>query len=65
MLERLKLQNVGPAPSMDLTLAPRINLITGDLTDNDWPIAITHLIVPGDIVHTGQTRSSKTTLAKR
>ena len=30
MLERLELANVGPAPSMALELAPRINLITGD-----------------------------------
>jgi len=30
MLERLKLENVGPAPSMEMELAPRVNLITGD-----------------------------------
>lgn len=30
MLERLELANVGPAPTMTLELAPRINLITGD-----------------------------------
>jgi len=30
MLERLKLQNVGPAPSMEIEFAPRVNLITGD-----------------------------------
>jgi len=30
MLERLKLQNVGPAAAMELELAPRVNLITGD-----------------------------------
>ena len=30
MLERLQLDNVGPAPAMALELAPRINLITGD-----------------------------------
>lgn len=30
MLERLDLQNVGPAPRMSLDLAPRLNLITGD-----------------------------------
>ena len=30
MLERLELQNVGPAPEMVLDLAPRLNLITGD-----------------------------------
>ena len=30
MLERLKLENVGPAPEMVLDLAPRMNLITGD-----------------------------------
>jgi hypothetical protein len=30
MLESLALQNVGPAPRMELDLAPRINLITGD-----------------------------------
>lgn len=30
MLERLELQNVGPAPHMLLELAPRLNLITGD-----------------------------------
>ena len=30
MLERLKLQNVGPAPEMELDFAQRVNLITGD-----------------------------------
>ena len=30
MLERLELENVGPAPEMVLDLAPRMNLITGD-----------------------------------
>lgn len=30
MLRRLELQNVGPAPSMALEFAPRLNLITGD-----------------------------------
>lgn len=30
MLELLRLQNVGPAPEMDMRLAPRLNLITGD-----------------------------------
>lgn len=30
MLERLELENVGPAPDMALDLAPRLNLITGD-----------------------------------
>lgn len=30
MLERLKLQDVGPAPTLDFVLAPRLNLITGD-----------------------------------
>lgn len=30
MLERLTLKNVGPAPEMELRLAPRLNLITGD-----------------------------------
>ena len=30
MLERLQLENVGPAPKMVLDLAPRLNLITGD-----------------------------------
>lgn len=30
MLQRLTLSNVGPAPSMDMVLAPRLNLITGD-----------------------------------
>lgn len=30
MLERLHLRNVGPAPEMELSLAPRLNLITGD-----------------------------------
>ena len=30
MLERLELQNVGPAPEMNLELAPRVNLFTGD-----------------------------------
>ena len=30
MLERLELENVGPAPKMVLDLAPRFNLITGD-----------------------------------
>jgi len=30
MLELLHLQNVGPAPEMEMQLAPRLNLITGD-----------------------------------
>ena len=30
MLDRLELENVGPAPEMVLDLAPRLNLITGD-----------------------------------
>ena len=30
MLEYLRLRNVGPAPEMELSLAPRLNLITGD-----------------------------------
>lgn len=30
MLKRLELENVGPAPRMELNLAPRLNLITGD-----------------------------------
>ncbi len=30
MLERLELENVGPAPEMVLDLKPRLNLITGD-----------------------------------
>lgn len=30
MLESLHLKNVGPAPEMDLELAPRLNLMTGD-----------------------------------
>lgn len=30
MLEYLGLRNVGPAPQLELTLAPRVNLITGD-----------------------------------
>ena len=30
MLNRLEMENIGPAPSMALDLAPRLNLITGD-----------------------------------
>ncbi|HXQ36633.1 MAG TPA: ATP-binding protein [Anaerolineales bacterium] len=30
MLEYLRLKNAGPAPEMELSLAPRLNLITGD-----------------------------------
>ena len=30
MLERLELENVGPAPALVMDLAPRMNLITGD-----------------------------------
>ena len=30
MLEYLRLKNVGPAPEMEMELAPRLNLITGD-----------------------------------
>jgi hypothetical protein len=30
MLDYLKLENVGPAPEMEMKLAPRLNLITGD-----------------------------------
>src|SRR5690242_399195 len=30
MLEYLRLKNVGPAPEMELSLAPRLNVITGD-----------------------------------
>lgn len=30
MLTHLNLQNVGPAPKLELSFAPRLNLITGD-----------------------------------
>lgn len=30
MLERLRLTNVGPAPHLEMELAPRLNLLTGD-----------------------------------
>lgn len=30
MLEYLRLENVGPAPEMEMELAPRLNLLTGD-----------------------------------
>jgi hypothetical protein len=30
MLKRIKLEGVGPAPTMELDLAPRLNLLTGD-----------------------------------
>ncbi len=30
MLEYLRLENVGPAPTMEMELAPRLNLLTGD-----------------------------------
>ena len=30
MLESLKLENVGPVPKMEIELAPRMNLLTGD-----------------------------------
>lgn len=30
MLHRLHLKNVGPAPDLDMNLAPRLNLVTGD-----------------------------------
>ena len=30
MLEYLHLKNVGPAPEMEMDLAPRLNLVTGD-----------------------------------
>ena len=43
MLEYLKLENVGPAPCMEVEFAPRVNLITGDnglgksfLLDTAW-----------------------------
>ena len=36
MLERLELENVGPAPKMALDLAPRLNLITPG-HDPFWP----------------------------
>ena len=43
MLEYLKLENVGPAPRMEIEFAPRVNLITGDnglgksfLLDTAW-----------------------------
>ena len=43
MLEYLKLENVGPAPYMEVEFAPRVNLITGDnglgksfLLDTAW-----------------------------
>ncbi len=43
MLEYLKLENVGPAPAMEVEFAPRVNLITGDnglgksfLLDTAW-----------------------------
>lgn len=58
MLEYLKLTNVGPAPEMEMELAPRLNIITGDnglgksfLLDVAW-WALTRtwargLVVPG------------------
>lgn len=30
MLKHLKLHNLGPAPALELTLRPRLNIITGD-----------------------------------
>lgn len=30
MLEYLHLKNVGPSPEMEMNLAPRLNLLTGD-----------------------------------
>lgn len=43
MLEYLKLENVGPAPRMEVEFAPRVNLLTGDnglgksfLLDSAW-----------------------------
>lgn len=30
MITRLKLNNVGPAPTMDLEFGDRLNIITGD-----------------------------------
>ena len=30
MLKHLKLNNLGPAPALELTLRPRLNLVTGD-----------------------------------
>ena len=43
MLEYLKLENVGPAPRMEVEFAPRVNLMTGDnglgksfLLDTAW-----------------------------
>lgn len=61
MLKHLKLQNLGPASSLELTLSPRLNLITGDnglgksfLLDvawwamtRKWPAEINPLLTAG------------------
>lgn len=61
MLKRLSLTNVGPAPQMEMDLAPRLNLITGDnglgksfLLDaawwsltRRWPYEVNHNMTSG------------------
>ncbi len=61
MLKHLKLHNLGPAPSLELTLSPRLNVITGDnglgksfLLDvawwamtRKWPAEINPLLTAG------------------
>ncbi len=61
MLKHLKLNNLGPAPALELTLSPRLNLITGDnglgksfLLDvawwamtRKWPAEINPLLTAG------------------
>ncbi len=61
MLKHLKLHNLGPAPALELTLRPRLNLITGDnglgksfLLDvawwamtRKWPAEINPLLTAG------------------
>lgn len=61
MLKYLRLSNVGPAPEMEMTLAPRLNIITGDnglgksfLLDvawwaltRRWPQEVNHAMTSG------------------
>ena len=70
MLESLYLKNVGPAPEMEMELAPRLNLITGDnglsksfLLDAAW-WALTRqwphdLIEQGGVVRVGERRGMR------
>ena len=57
MLEYLKLENVGPAPCMEVEFAPRVNLITGG--QRPWKeLSPGHGVVGADRILAGRSQST-------